>query len=80
MPDVEAHKGFLLRRSAKFVRVSAYVGAAVAKAVVARIVHNSSADNLDVPFFWNNSYNNSGFFDVDGDIPVQQVICASTRE
>ena len=76
VPDVEAEKSFVRRRSAKFARVGAYVGAAIAKAVVARIIHNSSKDDLDVPFLFDSSYRNAGKFDVDGDIPVQHVIFA----
>lgn len=74
VPGVDSDKGFVRRRSAKYARICAYIGVAVAKSVVARIIHNSTTDDLDKPFMWDSSYRNSGRFDVDGDIPVQHII------
>ena len=73
-PGVDSEKGFLIRRSAKYARVCAYVGVAVAKSVVARIIHDSTRDDLDKPILWDSSFRNSCKFDVDGDPPVQHVI------
>ena len=74
MLGVDSNIGFVRRRSAKYARVCTYMGVAIAKAVVARIVHNSTIDSLE-PFLWDSTWRNTGKFDVDGDLPVQHAVC-----